>query len=329
MNAPRRVLVVGAGWIGRQHLQALALTGRVRAGVCEPNGAARQAVDPALTPAGSFELLASALTAAWDAAIVATPAHTHLAVGRQLTVAGIPVLVEKPLALELAGLDEWAAGAGPPVMVGYVFRCHPVLEKVRREIAAGRIGTPLQVTARRGAHLPARRPEYASTYYARPEQGGGVVHDILSHVYNATEWLVGPIDRVAADGAHLRLPQVTVDDTVHAWARHGAVLASYAVNQHQHVAEFVIEVHGAEGSVRANFTNGSWAAAPKPDADWVTEALPSPKGAEWLARQANIFLDVIEGRANAPCPLADGMATLRAILATLRSLQAEARWTAV
>jgi len=75
-----------------------------------------------------------------------------------------------------------------------------------------------------------------------------VVQDILSHVFNAAEWLVSPIDRLMADAAHLRLPKVQVEDTVHVVARHGSILANYTVNQHQHVAEFTLDVHGTEGA---------------------------------------------------------------------------------
>ncbi|MCP5531363.1 MAG: Gfo/Idh/MocA family oxidoreductase [Opitutaceae bacterium] len=46
-----------------------------------------------------FASLDEALTQDWDAAVVATPAPSHVPIGRRLTARGIPLLVEKPIAL--------------------------------------------------------------------------------------------------------------------------------------------------------------------------------------------------------------------------------------
>jgi predicted dehydrogenase len=51
------------------------------------------------------------------------------------------------------------------------------------------------------------------------------VQDALTHTINAAQWLVGNIDRVVADAAHLALEGVDVEDTVNVLARHGGVLA--------------------------------------------------------------------------------------------------------
>jgi predicted dehydrogenase len=322
--------MAGAGWIGRLHIEALRQTGRAEVAILEPDPDTRRHVQSELGPMDAFSTLDDALRQSWSAAVVASPAHTHVELGRRLTSAGVPLLVEKPLALGLEGLPEWiaaVASARVPVMVGFVFRCHPALEAVRHALRSGRVGRPLMLVGRRGAYLPARRPDYASSYYARRDQGGGVLHDILSHVFNAAEWLVGPIDRLMADAAHLRLPNVDVEDSVSIIGRHGPVLASYSVNQHQHAPENTIEVHGTEGSLRADFANNRWEIAATPDAGWSPKALPALSRAQWFARQAKTFLDVAEHRAPPPCSLEDALVTLRSVLAAAEAVAREDAWT--
>lgn len=330
MKRLHRVLVVGAGGIGRVHVEALRGTGRAEVAVCEPRADQRQRIQEDFSLQHAFGSLDDALQQHWQAAVIATPASTHLEIGQQLTAAGVPMLVEKPLAVVTDGLAAWAAAIETrriPAMVGFTYRCHPVLVAVRRELQAGRIGRPLQVVARRGAHLPTRRPDYASTYYARREQGGGVVQDILSHVVNAVEWLVGPLDHVMAAAAHLRLPGVAVEDTVSAVARHGPVLASYTVNQHQLIAEFTVDIHGTEGSLRVDLIGDCWSIASDPDGGWTTQRLPPLSKIQWFTRQADVFLDVVEERATPPCSIEEGLHTLKAILATLEAASRSGAWT--
>lgn len=67
-----------------------------------------------------------------DAAIVATPASTHVPVVLELLEANKHVLVEKPPALSLRGLDELVARRGDQVlMVGLTYLHHPGIEYMR------------------------------------------------------------------------------------------------------------------------------------------------------------------------------------------------------
>ena len=76
--------------------------------------------------------------------------------------------------------------------------------------------------------MPTYRPAYREIYYKDRTTGGGAIQDALTHVLNASEWLVGPIRRIAVDAAHQVLEGTTVEDTVHVMARHGGVLGATA-----------------------------------------------------------------------------------------------------
>ena len=106
---PPRVALFGHGAMGRRH--AAVLEGRAEVVI----------VDPAVGVA--------ALEGAVDAAIVAVPAGLHAAVATPLLGAGVPCLVEKPVATTLDEAD--ALAAHPQAWVGHVERFNPAFVCLR------------------------------------------------------------------------------------------------------------------------------------------------------------------------------------------------------
>ena len=69
----------------------------------------------------TYASLDEALQHPWDMAVVATPAHTHVAIGRTLTDRGIPVLMEKPVAVTTDGVESFKTERpGISVALGYL-----------------------------------------------------------------------------------------------------------------------------------------------------------------------------------------------------------------
>ena len=134
--------------------------------------------------------------------------------------------------------------------VGYDLRAHPLLQEMKKAIASGRFGQPVQIVAACGQHFPTYRPAYPDNHYRDRATGGGAIQDALTHILNASEWLVGPIDRVWADAAHQILDGVDVEDTVHVLTRQGDVLGCYSLNQHQAPSEMTLTVVCRQGTVR-------------------------------------------------------------------------------
>src|SRR5699024_9655984 len=76
--------------------------------------------------------------------VIATSTPTHPPLLRQAVADHVPVLVEKPLALELDELESLAAEleAQPtPVMVAFQRRYDPAYQAVRKQVAEGKLGT--------------------------------------------------------------------------------------------------------------------------------------------------------------------------------------------
>lgn len=323
-----RVLVIGVGSIGERHLRCFLATRRVEVSLVEINPDLRRNVAERYGVAGVFGDLASALANPPDAAVVATPAPLHVPLAAELAEAGVHVLIEKPLATSTEGISRLQSvldGRGLAAGVAYVYRSHPLIQSVREAVASGRFGRPVELVAVTGQHFPTYRPAYRTIYYNNRATGGGAVQDALTHVMNAGEWIVGPVDRLVADAAHQVLEGVEVEDTVHVLARHGNVLASYSLNQHQAPNEMTLTVVCERGTVRCEFHEHRWRWATTPGEPWRDEPIAPLERDTIFVAQANAFLDAVEGRGAFPCSIAEGSQTLRVNLAALASVESR-RW---
>ena len=316
--------MVGVGSIGERHLRCFLQTGRVDVSLVEINSELRRTIAERYAVDRAFENLSQAMGEPPDLAVVATPAPTHLGLALELAEAGVHVLIEKPLSTGLEGvgpLKRALAARNLVSGVAYVYRCHPLLTAMRGAIAAGRFGKPVELLAVAGQHFPTYRPAYRTIYYADRASGGGAIQDALTHLLNAGEWLVGPIDRLVADAAHQVLDGVSVEDTAHVLARHGEVLASYSLNQHQAPNEVTLSVICERGTARCEFHRHRWRWMIEPGGDWHDEdTTPLDRDAVFI-NQAHMFLDAVEGKRPPVCTLDEGIHTLRVNLAALASLE--------
>ncbi|MAG92683.1 MAG: hypothetical protein CMJ48_02880, partial [Planctomycetaceae bacterium] len=247
----------------------------------------------------------------------------------QLAESGVHLLIEKPLSTDLEGIDallQTVRQANLTAGLAYVMRAHPALTAMRRELQSGRFGAPVQVVATCGQHFPTYRPAYREIYYTDRARGGGAIQDALTHTLNAAEWLVGPIERLAADAAHQVLSDVVVEDTVHVIARHGNVLGSYSLNQHQAPNEATTTVICEEAALRFESHLRRWRCMTTPESAWQDETFPGLERDSLFVLQVEAFLDAVEGRRPLLCPLDEGLQTLAVNLAVLQSVD-EQRWT--
>ena len=327
------VLVIGAGSIGERHVRCFQQTGRANLSLCESNPAVRNSVAARYGISRVFENLEAAIAdlPRPAAAVICTPAQLHVPMATQLATAGIHLLIEKPLSTSLDGIERLralVADARIVSSVAYVYRAHPVLAAMRQAILAGRFGKPLQLVYVGGQHFPHYRPAYRDIYYADRASGGGAIQDALTHPVNAAEWLVGPVTRVACDATHLVLPDVDVEDTVHAIARHGDIRASYALNQYQAPNESSFTVVCQRGTARCELHHHRWRWQVEVEDDWHDETFAPMDRDTIFIRQAEAFLDCIESGRGALCTLDEGLQTLRVNLALLKAAETDT-WQAI
>ncbi|MFN3973225.1 MAG: Gfo/Idh/MocA family protein [Gemmobacter sp.] len=193
---PTPIAVVGAGMIGRKHLAALGVARGVRAAaVIDPAPAARAlAVDLGLPWFPALEDLPPGLA---RGVILALPNALHVSGGLAALAMGLPVLVEKPLAVDVAGagtLVAAAEAAGLALMTGHHRRHNPMIAAARALIAGGAIGVPVSVQGTFWAEKPA---EYFATDWRRQEGAGPVLLNVI-HDIDVMRHLVGEIAAVQA-----------------------------------------------------------------------------------------------------------------------------------
>jgi len=331
MGQRPRILVVGVGSIGERHVRCFQATGRAIVEVCEINSTLRMAVTQRYQIERSFDSLDAALQVPPEGVVIATPAQLHITQSQTALTRGCPLLIEKPLSTTLEGVGELLTireQVQLPVGLAYVYRSHPVLTEMREALRSGTYGEPVEFIATCGQHFPFYRPAYRDIYYKDRATGGGAIQDALTHIINAAEWLVGPVDRVVADAEHQVLAGVSVEDTVHVLTRHGGVQGCFSLNQHQAPNETSLTVVCTRGTLRFEYHQNRWSSQTDPAAAWEHHAHAPLERDQLFIGQAVAFLDVLAGRRLLLCPLEEGIQTLKVNLAILQSVT-ERRWVEI
>jgi predicted dehydrogenase len=147
-NGPTRVGIVGTGSLGRVHARILTeMPEATVVGFVDPRDEAAAEVTSTLN-LRRFDSV-SALKSEIDAAVVATPTTSHLAVAGELLEAGVDVMVEKPIAATVADaqkLIDVAKQHDRVLQVGHVERYNPAITAVAdhlgqvRYVEAERLG---------------------------------------------------------------------------------------------------------------------------------------------------------------------------------------------
>ena len=144
-----RVAVVGVGHLGKHHARIFrALPGVELTAVVDTNQARAEEIAAANQTRALMR--STSLLDKVDAVSVAVPTEQHLAVVLPFLEAGVPVLVEKPMARSLEEADQMIAAAaksGAVLAVGQTERFNPAVEAARpmltdpRFIEVHRLGT--------------------------------------------------------------------------------------------------------------------------------------------------------------------------------------------
>lgn len=209
MSGPAlNIALIGSGFMGRAHALAFAAAGRIFALPRSPRVMLLADRDPATAQAAAASLGIPRAAADWREAIadpaidmiaIATPNDLHAPIALAALDAGKAVYCEKPLATSLEQARAMAAAAeasGLATAVGFTYLYNPMIVLARDLIASGEIGT---VTAFRGIHAEDFMASADAPFNWRcmPEQAGGALADIGSHIIAMALHLVGEIESLS------------------------------------------------------------------------------------------------------------------------------------
>ena len=307
MNKPRlRAGLIGVGAMGRHHARVLkALDGVDLIAAADPGG------DPygVLADVPLLPDVQSLIALKPDYAVVVCPTAQHEPVALRLAEAGIPALIEKPLAHDTPAAQrvvEAFESRGLVAAVGHIERYNPALQSLRTRLEAGELGEVFQVATRRQGPFPNRIADV------------GVVKDLATHDLDLTGWVTGTkYTSVAAKTAH-RSGRPHEDLVTVLGELDSGVIANHLVNWLSPLKERVAIVTGEKGCFVADtltadltfFANGStrteWDAISVfrgvSEGDMTRYAIPKR---EPLVLEHETFRDAVEGKTDA------GIVTLR------------------
>jgi len=190
-----RAAVIGVGFVGRAHIEALRRLGIEVAGVLGSSAERTQEQAKALgIPRGYRSLEEIAGDAKVDAVHVCTPNNLHFPEAEACLQQKKHVMCEKPLGLdsgETAALVESARKSGRAAAVAHNLRYYPMCQEARALVRRGAIGEPWMV---HGSYLQDWLM-YRSDWNWRLEPGPGgsmrTVADVGTHWMDMISWITG------------------------------------------------------------------------------------------------------------------------------------------
>jgi predicted dehydrogenase len=191
---------VGCGAISRNHLEAFAAIPEATVvAVCDVDADRARATAAQWGIEHAYGTVEELLAAGVDIVSVCTPHPTHEAVVLAAAAAGVHVLCEKPIAIDLASAERMVAACDAAgVRLGVLFqrRFWPAAQRLRAAVDDGTLGRPILGHASVLLH---REPSYYSAAAWRgtwATDGGGVLMTQAIHYIDLLQWLMGEVTEV-------------------------------------------------------------------------------------------------------------------------------------
>jgi len=261
MSNPTRILLVGCGRMALGHvngLKALPELAVIVAGV-DPSEEARTNLETEHGISDTYPDLDTALAnVEADAAIIAVPNFLH----RDYTIAclkkGLHTLIEKPMALNLADVDEMIATAeaeGKLLMSGQSQRFSTAIRQVKKMLEKDAVGKIRHVIHKR---LGAGRGGDENSWFSRQEKSGGILPGIGVHSFDVLLWWMN--EKAVSVSAIVQNidphPDIDIEDETSMIATtESNAIVNCALSFH-HSAGTEWTVMGTEGTLHLNGTRG-------------------------------------------------------------------------
>lgn len=321
-----RHVVVGSGSIARRHLRNLKhLYPDGETACVSASGRVIGAND-----VGADLVFADvSAAAAWrpEFAVIASPAPWHLTHALAFLEAGVPTLIEKPLAADISGAaDELARlrSHAARVDIAYPLRHLSSAVRMRQLLQAQQAGTVLSVMCEVGQYLPDWRPDddYRKNVSAQRRLGGGALLE-LSHEFDYLRWLFGDFADVQCALRNTGQLDVDVEDCVDALLRRSdGLVAAVHLDFLQRTVVRRCKVVGSAGTLHWDLALNriDWEGPRAPRETLFSE--PGFDRNEMYLHQLRHFREVASGRSVPLVAVEDGIATL-ALVDALRRADAE------
>lgn len=176
---------------------------------------------------------------------ICTPIYLHAEMIKAAVEYKIPVICEKPLALNIEEAKELTKLRGK-IGIIYQFRYNPKILKLKKEIQEGKYGEIKLVTAQ---YYRWRGPEYYQKWEADSNKaGGGVTFNVCIHYFDLMQWMFGYPKEIKGMITTAK-PELDIEDNSVSIMKFpsgalGAVILSTHVNPPKH---FEFSIYGTKG----------------------------------------------------------------------------------
>ena len=261
-----RLGFLGAGWIGRNRMEAILATGEASAvAICDPDPEnARQAHEQAPL-ALLTESLDAMLALELDGVVIATPSALHAEQCIRAFEAGAAVFCQKPLgrnAAEVQAVLDTGRAADRLLGVDLSYRHTAAMQAIRERLRSGQLG---RVFAADLTFHNAYGPQ-SGWFWDPALSGGGCLIDLGVHLVDLLLWLFDFPEVLDARGTLLRDGRPPAPDEVEDYATaelvlandvHARIACSWNLNAG---ADAVIgaEFYGTEAGAAMHNENGSF-----------------------------------------------------------------------
>lgn len=334
--APKRIALMGAGLIGREHALLLSRTPETDlVAIADPAEAARSvAATYGAHYHADFKAMLDEVQP--DGAIIALPNALHADAAIACIERGIPALVEKPVADTLDAarrIVEVSERHGVPVLIGHQRRHSPDIAKAREMVASGALGRLVAVNAMWMADKPGNY--FEADWRRRP--GGGPLLINLIHDIDCLRFICGEVEEVMAFTSNaVRGFEVEDSASISIRFTSGAlgtlIMSDTAVSPYNWDTAAGQALYFPHQPENAYFFSGTRAALALPlmelwqheteDGHWQDPLVMrhvALDGSRAYENQLSHFIEVIAGKAKPLVSARDGMMTLATIDAIARS----------
>jgi predicted dehydrogenase len=316
---PLRVALLGCGGIGARHAEAVgSLPQLVLAACCGRDAAATEAFAARHRARAFVDFERMLAETAPDLLIVALPPFAHAGQVEAAARAGVNVLVEKPIALDLGRAQAMVAAvedSGVVAACGFMYRFGEAVQAWEAEVAAGRTGVAGHFSGQfhcNALHAP---------WWRDAERSGGQITEQLIHLVDLARRALGMPATVYARAAnlfHREVPGYTAEDV-------SAIVLGYDDGR-------IGVLHASNAAVPGRWAKQWQIVAERMTgifADWNHAELVRTRGEVasrriagtrdvFAAQLADVAAAIVERRPPL-VPLSDGAASLRIALAARRS----------
>ena len=135
-----------------------------------------------------------------DVVSICAPNFLHAEIGIAAAKAGKAFWIEKPVgrgADETESVEKAADAAGVVTSIGFNYRNAPAVEHAKQLIASGALGRITNIRGTFFADYSAEPNGALSWRFIRKFAGSGVLGDLMGHLADLVQYLVGPISEVS------------------------------------------------------------------------------------------------------------------------------------